>query len=152
VAKGGKSKITALFRTTCKFGGGGYGKKSARLGVKIPAAVCGPKLRDEFFVNSTLRVILSLDPQTDDQPVLEGLEIDHEFPTAEIMVTVSSYSLNDSDVGFSMSFGKTDLPAEFLQTISHASGTIYILTVKANEDGKASDVVDDDDTEEDSEE
>ena len=134
--------VQALFRSSCKFGGGGYGKNSARLGVKIPAAICVPKYRDEFFVNATLRVVLSLNPRTDDEPVLEGLEIE-EFPAVELMVKVNQYSLNDSDVGFSMTFGKADIPAEFLQTISHASGSIYILKVSSNEDGTAE--IDDDD-------
>jgi hypothetical protein len=89
-----------------------------------------------------LRVVLSLNPRTDDEPVLEGLEIE-EFPAVELMVKVNQYSLNDSDVGFSMTFGKADIPAEFLQTISHASGSIYILKVSSNEDGTAE--IDDDD-------
>lgn len=142
-----KKPIKALFKAAVRFGGGGYGKQSARIGCKIPAAVCTAKLRDEYFVNASLRVILSLDPKTDEQPVLDGME--GEYPTVEVQVKVNQYSTNDSDVSISMTFDKTAIPAEFLQTLSHANGSIYILSVTANEDGTTSEA--DDDAEDDGE-
>lgn len=141
-------KVNALFRASVKFGGGGYGKNSARLGCKVPSAICGPKIRDEFFVNAELKVLISLDPNTDDKPPLDGME--DEFPVVEMTVKVNQYSTNDSDVGFSMTFGKSDMPADFLQAVSHANGSLYILGVTANEDGSTQ-VADDPDEDEDDE-
>lgn len=141
-------KVNALFRASVKFGGGGYGKNSARLGCKVPSAICSPKLRDEFFVNSELQVLISLDPNTDDKPPLDGM--DDEFPVVEMTVKVNQYSTNDSDIGFSMTFGKSDMPADFLQAVSHANGSLYILGVTANEDGSTQ-VADDPDEDEDDE-
>jgi hypothetical protein len=135
------TKVNALFRASVKFGGGGYGKNTARLGCKVPAALCGAKLRDEFFVNSSLKVIISLDPNTDDKPPLSGM--DDEFACCEMIVKVNQYSTNDSDITFSMTFGKAEMPAEFLQTVSHSNGSLYILSVTANEDGSSKSVDED---------
>jgi len=134
------TQVNALFRASVKFGGGGYGKNTARLGCKVPAAICGAKLRDEFFVNSSLRVLISLDPNTDDKPALQGM--DDDFATCEMTVKVNQYSTNDSDITFSMTFGKTDMPAEFLQAVSHSNGSLYILSVTTNEDGKTTEADD----------
>lgn len=146
------TQVKALFRASVKFGGGGYGKNTARLGCKVPAAICGAKLRDEYFVNSSLRVLISLDPNTDDKPPLAGME--DEFATCEITVKVNQYSTNDSDITFSMTFGKDEMPAEFLQAVSHSNGSLYILSVTANEDGskKSADEDADDEDETDYEE
>lgn len=134
------AKRNALYRAAVRFGGGGYGKNTARLGCKIPAAVCGPKIREEYFVNATLRVLVSLDPETDNQPPIN--EINDAFADCEVTVKVNQYSTNDSDVGFSMTFGKTDMPAEFLQAVSHSNGSLYILSVTTNEDGKTTEADD----------
>ena len=141
--------VKSLFKAAVKFGGGSFGKNTASIGCKIPTAVCSAKLRDEFFVNATLRVILSLDPRTDDQPILEGME--SEFRVIELTVKVNSHSINDSDIGFKMSFGKTDMPADFLQELSHANGSVYILKVTANEDGTTAEPESDDSEEGDNE-
>lgn len=141
------TKVKALYRAAVRFGGGSYGKNSASLGCKIPVAVCGPKMRDEYFVNAKLRVILSLDPKTDDAPVLAGME--DEFPSIELDVKVNQHSINNSDVGFSMAFGKSDVPAEFFRSISHAAGSLYVLKVTANEDGSSVDTEDDSEEDED---
>jgi hypothetical protein len=137
--------VKALFKSACRFGGGGYGKNTARIGVKIPSATCGPKIRDDLFVSRTLRVLVSLDPKTDDQPVLPGMQ--DEFPVVELTVKVSQHSLNDSDVTFSMTFGKEDMPASFLQTVSHANGSLYVLSVIDSDDAddEPDDEPDDDD-------
>lgn len=127
-------KIKSLFKAAVRYGGGGFGKNSARLGCKIPAAVCKSDLRGEYFVNATLRVVISLDPQLDTAPPLAGME--EEFESVELTVKVNQYSINDTDIGFSMTFGKTDMPATFLQSISHAAGSLYILSVTSNEDGR----------------
>lgn len=144
-------QVNALFRAAVRFGGGGYGKNSARLGVKVPAAMCNAKLRDEFFVNASLRVLVSLDPNTDDKPPLTGME--DEFAVVELAVKVNQYSTNDSDITFSMTFGKDEMPAEFLQAVSHSNGSLYILSVTANEDGshKSADDADAEDNDGDSE-
>jgi len=145
-------KVKALFRASVKFGGGGYGKNTARLGCKIPAAICNSKLRDEYFINRSLHVVISLDPKTDSDPVLDGME---DFACVELKsVKVNQYSTNDSDVTFSMTFGKTDMPSEFLQRISHANGSIYILAVEEpaqseSKDDDSEESEDDDESEED---
>lgn len=140
-------KVKPLFKAAAKFATGSFGKNTASLGCKIPTAICSSKLRDEYFVNATLRVIISLDPKTDDQPVLGGME--DEFAVVELTVKVNQHSINDSDITFSMSFGKNDMNAEFLQTISHANGSIYILSVTANEDGNTTEAEEPEDDSED---
>jgi hypothetical protein len=122
------TQVKALFRASVKFGGGGYGKNTARLGCKVPAALCGAKLRDE---------------------PLTGM--DDEFATCEITVKVNQYSTNDSDITFSMTFGKDEMPAEFLQAVSHSNGSLYILSVTANEDGSQKSADEDADDEDDTE-
>lgn len=129
----------ALFKASVRYGGGGWGKNSGRLGVKIPASICSSKVRDELFVNATLRVLISLDPETE-QPAIPGLE--NEYPALEITVKVNQYSTNDSDVSFGMTFDSNAMDAAFLKTVSHAPGSLYVMSVTANEDGKA-DVADD---------
>jgi len=127
--------VKALFKSAVRFGGGGWGKNSGRIGVNIPAALCSPKLREEFFINATLRVLISLDPKTDTQPAIPGL--DDEYPSVEITVKVNRYSTNATDISFSMTFDSASMDAAFLKTISHAAGSLYILKVTANEDGSA---------------
>ena len=130
-----KSKtVKPLFKAAVRYGGGGWGKQSGRLGVKIASSLCTPKIRDELFVNATLRVLISLDPQTDDQPALPGLE--NEYPTTEITVKVNQYSTNDSDVSFGMTFDAAQMDAAFLKAVSHAPGSLYVLSVTANEDSR----------------
>lgn len=137
----------ALFRAAVRFGGGGWKKNSGSLGCKIPASVCSSKIRDEYFVNATLRVVISLDPETDKQPVIPGLEQEH--PAIEITVKVNQYSANGSDVSFSMSFDSAAMDAAFLKVVSNAPGSLYILSVAANEDGKPADKVEDDNEQDD---
>ena len=104
----------ALFKASVRYGGGGWGKNSGRLGVKIPASICSSKVRDELFVNATLRVLISLDPETE-QPAIPGLE--NEYPALEITVKVNQYSTNDSDVSFGMTFDSNAMDAAFLKPI-----------------------------------
>jgi hypothetical protein len=127
--------VKPLFKAAVRYGGGGWGKQSGRLGVKIASSLCTPKIRDELFVNATLRVVISLDPQTGDQPAIPGLE--NEYPTTEITVKVNQYSTNDSDVSFGMTFDAAQMDAAFLKAVSHAPGSLYVLSVTANEDGAA---------------
>jgi hypothetical protein len=128
-------KIQSLFKSAVRYGGGGWGKNSGRLGVRIPAALCTAKIRDDLFVNAKLRVLISLDPETDIQPPIPGLE--QEYPSIEIEVKVNQYSTNDSDVSFSMTFAAVDMDAAFLKVISNAPGSLYVLAVAAGEDGNA---------------
>ena len=137
--------IKPLFKASVRFGGGGWGKNSGRLGVKIPASICSSRIRDELFVNATLRVMISLDPETE-QPAIPGLE--NEYPALEITVKVNQYSTNDSDVSFGMTFDSNAMDAAFLKTVSHAPGSLYVLSVTANEDGKPADADDKDDEDE----
>lgn len=127
--------VKALFKASVQYGGGGWGKTSGRLGVKIPASICSSKIRDELFVNATLRVLISLDPETQ-QPPIPGLE--NEYPVTEITVTVNQYSTNDSHVSFGMKFDSNAMDAVFLKTVAHAPGSLYVLSVTANEDNTTS--------------
>lgn len=142
--------VKPLFKASVRFGGGGWGKNSGRLGVKIPVSLCSSKVRDELFVNATLRVVISLDPETE-QRAIPGLE--NEYPTTEITVKVTQYSASDSDISFGMSFDSNAMDAAFLKTVSHAAGSLYVLSVTANEDGKTNRANEDaDDSEEGAEE
>lgn len=131
-----KSKvIKALFKAAVRYGGGGWGKTNGRLGVKIASKLCTSSTRDELFLNATLRVIISADPLTDTNPPLPGMS--DEYPTVEITVKVNQYSTSDSEVSFGMTFDSNDMDAAFLKMISHAAGSLYVLSVTANADGNA---------------
>ena len=136
-------QIKSLYKAAVRFGGGGWGKNTGRLGVKVAASLCNSKIREEFFVNASLRVIISLDPETDKVSVIAGLE--DEYQQIEIDVKVNQHSTNDSDVSFGMTFNSTEMDANFLKMVSHAPGSLYILTVKANEDGTTTTAEDDED-------
>jgi len=145
VAKGKtQDKPKPLFKAAVRFGSGGWGKNSGKLGVKIPSSICNSRIRDEYLVNATLRVIISLDPKTDEQPVLTGMDA---FPNVELQVKVNQYSTNNSDVSFGMAFDRSHMDAEFLKLAAHAPGSLYIMEAKANEDGAGDDAGDDEEDE-----
>jgi len=133
-----------LYKAACRFTGGGWRKNGGALGVKIPVGLCRSKVRDDLFVSSSLRVRLSQDPTTD-QPQIPGLG--DEYRSVELTVKVNTYSASDADITFSMSFDSKEMDAEFLKSISHSAGSIYVLKATADEDAAADEEDDEADNE-----
>lgn len=121
-----------LFKSTCQFGSGGWNKNGGKLGCKIPAKMMGHNSRENYLVNTRLKVIVSANPETDDVPTLPGME--DAYPSLTLSVKVNQYAVSASHVTFSMGFDRADMPADFLKDIACSAGSLYVLDVSYDED------------------
>lgn len=135
-----------FYKAPCRFGSGSWNKTGGKLSCRIASKMMTPNTRDEFLVNASLQVRLSLDPETNDAPPLPGMGDAYESLTLRVKVT--QYSKNSTDVCFSMSFDQADMPAQFLKDIAYSAGSIYVLDVSYLEDKNAEPGDEDEDSEE----
>lgn len=122
--------LESLFKSVVQYTSAGWGKTSAKLGCRISAKKCTARIRDEYLANAALRIVISADPECEAAP-LPGMET--AYPSIEVDAKVNQYSANAGEVSFSMSIEREDVPAQFLKDIAHSAGSLFILSVKHDE-------------------
>ena len=115
----------ALYASSCDFKTVSFPKNGVTVGVKIPVSKCTPQTRAEYFTDRVLKVRLSMDTETGNNPPLPGME--DEYPTTDAVVKVTQHAVSSTHVSFSLRLDQADITAEFAQMISNRPGSLYVL-------------------------
>lgn len=121
-----------LWKGPVEYQSGSINKNTVSIGVKVSRNIVKEELR-EMFVNSTLTVTMSDNPETN-QPVLEGME----DVTMAVRVTgqVTRYGTSETDLTFRIAFNKDDISPEHLWGLSSRQGALFIHNHANREDPK----------------
>lgn len=113
-----------VLNVPCSFGSVGFGKDTARIGIKVSREQLGLERADELLCGMRLTGKLTADKTDPDQMQLPGMEGTHESVSGSF--DVKSISLKPDEIGFGATFSVATVDQHALIALRSRTGRIVI--------------------------
>ena len=130
-----------VLNVPCSFGTVGFGKDTARIGIKVSREQLGLERADELLCGMRLTGKLTADKTDPDQMQLPGMEGSHESVSGSF--DVKSISLKPDEIGFGATFSVATVDQHALIALRSRTGRIVITDAEELQDDVKSDDGDD---------